>query len=167
MDEAADAAIANWSWASLAANLLPPPFDSIAVTATFAKMGARLAEIYDVPVSKAAMKNLGASTAKGIGSVIASASKGVGAGSVVVSSYVGIGLLKYVPGVNIWVALLIQPPLVAAVSYSIGSAFKRYYHVRITEGRDLSGDEVCQLVVSYLREKLSGSIPRIATVSAR
>jgi len=44
MDEQADNAIANWSLTALAANLLPPPFDMMAVGVVFGKMGARLTE---------------------------------------------------------------------------------------------------------------------------
>lgn len=141
MDEQADTAIANWCFAALAANLLPPPFDIMAVGTVFGKMGVRLAEIYDVRVSWPVMKSLGKSMGKGVGAVL-------------MASYVGTGLLKYVPGVNIWVALLIQPPMVAAVAYSVGKAFKQYFHIRLTEGRDLTPDQVRELAEAHLREKL-------------
>jgi uncharacterized protein (DUF697 family) len=145
MDEQADNAIANWSFTALAANLLPPPFDVMAVRTAFGKMGARLAEIYEVQVSWPVIKSIEKSTAKGVGAVF-------------VASYIGTGLLKYVPGVNIWVALLIQPPMVAAVAYSVGKAFKQYFHIRITEGRDLTPDQVRELAETALREKLGASL---------
>ena len=71
-----------------------------------------------------------------------------------VASQIGTGLLKLIPGVNIWVALLIQPPIVAAVAYSAGSAFKEYYRISITEGRDLTPEQVQRLATSALRGKL-------------
>ena len=142
MDEQADNAITNWSWTALAANLLPPPFDYMAVGTVFGKMGARLAEIYEVKTSWPVMKSLGRSIAKGIGAVG-------------LASYIGTGLLKYVPGVNVWVALLVQPPMVAAIAHSVGNAFRHYFHIRITEGRDLTPDQVQELAEAALREKLS------------
>ena len=142
MDQQADEVIANWSLAALAGNLLPPPFDMLVVGTTFAKMGARLAEIYGVKVSWPVLKSIGMSIAKG-------------AGTVLTASYIGTGLLKYVPGVNVWVALLVQPPIVGAVAYSTGNAFKKYFHVTLTEGRDLSPEEVRKLAEIALHEKLA------------
>ena len=52
MDEKANRASANWSFAALGANLLPPPFDMMAVGTVFAKMGARLGDIYEERVAK-------------------------------------------------------------------------------------------------------------------
>ena len=141
LDEKADQTIANWSFAALGANLLPPPFDMMAVGTVFAKMGARLGEIYGVTVNWSVLKSLGLSIAKGVGTVIA-------------ASYIGTGLFKYVPGVNIWVALLIQPPIVAAVAYSAGHAFKEYYHAIMTEGRDLTPAQVRELAEIALQKKL-------------
>ncbi len=142
MDQQADEAIANWSFAALAANLLPPPFDMMLVGTVFAKMGARLAEIYGVKVSWPVLKSIGMSMAKGVGTVLT-------------AGYIGTGLLKYVPGVNVWVALLVQPPIVAAVAYSTGNAFKKYFHTTLTEGRDLTPEEVRELAEMALREKLA------------
>lgn len=142
MDEKADQIIRNWSLGALAANLLPPPFDCIAVGAAFARMGARLGEIYGEKVSWSALKKIGKAMAKGVLAV-------VGAG------YVGTGLLKYIPGVNVWIALLVQPPLVAAVAWSVGSAFKQYYHVKISDGRHLTAEEMQQLAEAALNQKLA------------
>jgi uncharacterized protein (DUF697 family) len=141
MDKIANKAIAGWSFGALAANLLPPPFDMIAVGTVFAKLGTRIGEIYGVTVNWDVIKNIGLSMAKGIGVVI-------GAG------YVGTGLLKYVPGVNLAVALLIQPPMVAAVSVSVGNAFKKYYRVYLTEGKNLTADEMKEMASALLKEKL-------------
>jgi len=125
MDEKADAVIAGWSLGAFAANLLPPPFDTMAIGAVFAKLGAD------------------------IGKVI-----GTGVGGVAAASYVGTGLLKWIPGVNVWVALLIQPPIVAAISYAAGNTFKNYYRIHITEGRDLTPDEIKEMAESHFRSKI-------------
>jgi uncharacterized protein (DUF697 family) len=141
MDVEADKAIAGWSFGALTANLLPPPFDMMAVGTVFAKMGARLAEIYEVKVSWPILKSLGISIAKGIGAVAG-------------ASYIGTSLFKYVPGVNFWVALLIQPPIVAAIAWAAGSAFKEYFHTLITEGRDLTPEQIRELAEVALHKKL-------------
>lgn len=142
MDERADKIIAGWSLGSLVANLLPPPFDYLAVGASFAKMGVSLGEVYEIPISMGALKSIGKAIAKGVGGVAG-------------ASYIGTGLFKYIPGVNLWVALLIQPPIVAAVSYSAGKAFKEYYHLKRSGGKDLTPDEMRSLAEHALKERLN------------
>jgi uncharacterized protein (DUF697 family) len=141
MDESADFEIKGWSLLSLVGNLAPPPFDTIAVGACFAGLGADLAKVYDVEVEWDQLKLLGKSMAKGIGAVVA-------------AGYFGSGLLKWIPGLNIWVALLVQPPIVAAVTYSVGNAFKRYYRIVITEGRYLTPEEMRKLAETEFKTKL-------------
>jgi uncharacterized protein (DUF697 family) len=141
MDRQADKIIGGWTFGSLVGNLLPPPFDVIAVGAAFAKMGYDLSKVYEVPMSMGELKRMGVAIAKGIGAVSGAA-------------FIGSSIFKWVPGVNIWVALLIQPPMVAAVTYAAGKTFKDYYHFRINEGRDLSYDELRELAGKSLREKV-------------
>jgi len=141
MNKLADKAINGWTFGAFAANLLPPPFDLIAVGAVFAKLGSKMGEIYGVKISFDLLKKMGRSMAKGIGTVIA-------------ASYIGTGLFKYIPGVNIWVALLIQPPIVAAISYSVGRAFKKYFNVYLTEGKYLTVDQMKDLAEGYLKSRL-------------
>jgi uncharacterized protein (DUF697 family) len=148
MDALADAAIIKWSFGALSANLLPPPFDIMAVGGMFASMGLRLGRIYDVDVSWRDLKLIGAAIAKGVGAVM-------------LAFHIGSGLVKFVPGVNIWVALLIQPPIVAAVAHSAGHAFKEYYRVRITKGRNLSPEQVRDIAEAALRSRLSGRLNSI------
>ena len=112
MDEKADQIIARWSFAALAVNLAPPPFDVVAVGAVFAKMGQRLASIYGVQMNRTVLRDLGVAIASGTGTVFA-------------GYYVGTGLMKYIPGVNIWIALLVQPPVVGALAYASGHTFKQ------------------------------------------
>jgi hypothetical protein len=54
----------------------------------------------------------------------------------------------------VWVALLVQPPLVAAISYAAGNTFKNYYRIHITECRDLSSDEIKEMAKSHFRSKI-------------
>ena len=70
------------------------------------------------------------------------------------SKIFGTDLFKYVPGVNVGVALLIQPPIVAAIAYSVGSAFKSYYRVLVAEGRALSQAELQKLAADALRKRI-------------
>src|SRR3712207_43841 len=84
MDAQADEVISNWTFGALAANLLPPPFDTMAVGAAFAKMGHTLAQVYDVEISWPELKILGKAIGKGIAAVASAA-------------YIGSSLLKYIP----------------------------------------------------------------------
>lgn len=142
MDETADFKIKGWSLVSLIGNLAPPPFDAIAAGACFAALGADLAKVYHIEIEWEQLKLIGRSIAKGIGSVAA-------------AGYFGTSLFKWIPGLNIWVALLVQPPIVAAITYSVGSAFKRYYRIFITEGRCLTPEEMRDLAEIEFKSKLA------------
>jgi len=141
MDHEADRVIRRWTFGSLAGNLLPPPFDLIAVTSAFARMGVRLGQVYEVEVSWDELKTMGGAMAGGMTAVAG-------------ASMVGTSLFKWIPGVSFGVALLIQPPIVAAVAYSVGLAFKTYYHVRITQFKKLSAEEMRTIASSAFREEL-------------
>ena len=141
MDRQANRVITTWSVGGLVANLLPPPFDVVAVSAAFVGMGQRLARIYEVEVTSKELKPLVKAMIKGITGVA-------------LAGHIGTGLFKYVPGVNIWVALLIQPPIVAAIAYSVGSSFKAYYRIIKTEGRTLSPEELRKLTTQALRARI-------------
>jgi len=140
-DEEADRIIKGWTFGSLVGNLLPPPFDSIVVAGAFARMGQAIGKVYGVPVDFKLLKDMGGSMAKGVGTVAG-------------ASYIGSGIFKWIPGVNIWVALLVQPPLVAAIAFSVGNAFKKFYRIRILEGRDLTPAEIREIAEGYLAKKL-------------
>jgi uncharacterized protein (DUF697 family) len=141
MDRQADRVIATWTFGSLAANLLPPPFDVMAVSAAFVRMGQRLAQVYEVEITSKELKPLAKAMVKGITGVA-------------LAAHIGTGLFKYVPGVNIWIALLVQPPIVAAIAYSVGSSFKAYYRILKTEGRALSPEELRELTTQTLRKRI-------------
>lgn len=141
MDEKADEVIAVWSFGAFAANLLPPPFDVMAVATVFAKLGADIGEVYEVTLNWEKLVDI----AKVIGTGISGAAT---------ASFLGSELLKWIPGLNVWVALLIQPPMVAAISYTAGNTFKNYYRTHITELRDLTPDEIKEMAESLLKSKM-------------
>lgn len=145
MDQEADRTIANWSFAGLVANLAPPPFDLVAVAAVFARMGLRLGNIYGVETDWATVRTIGTSIVTGMGAVLGAA-------------YVATGLLKWIPGVSLWAALLVQPPMVGAIAYAAGHAFKEYFRAQL-EGRVLTSDQIGDLAGVALREKLKGIVP--------
>jgi hypothetical protein len=66
VDRRADRVIAGWTFGSLAANLLPPPFDVMAVSAAFVRMGQRLARVYEVEITPRELKPLAKAMMKGI-----------------------------------------------------------------------------------------------------
>ena len=141
MDKQADKIIGGWTFGSLAANLLPPPFDVIVVGSAFAKMGYDLSKVYEISISMGELKRIGKVIAKGIAAVSGAA-------------FVGTSIFKWIPGVNIWVALLVQPPIVAAIAYSAGKTFKEYYHFKISQGSDLSYDELRRITENALKERV-------------
>lgn len=51
MGEQADEVIRNGSLGAVAGNLLPPPFDYIAVGTSISKMGLKIAEIYNAEIT--------------------------------------------------------------------------------------------------------------------
>lgn len=140
MDEQADALIAGWSFGAFAANLLPPPFDTLAVATVFAKLGAAIGEVYGVKLSWDTLMDMSKAISTGVGSVIAAA-------------WVGTSLFKYIPGVNLWVALLVQPPIVAALAYAAGNSFKDYYRIHITEGRDLTPEQIQEMAKAHFHSR--------------
>jgi uncharacterized protein (DUF697 family) len=141
MSKKADEVIAGWSFGSLAGNLLPPPFDMMAVGSAFAAMGYQLSKVYEVPTTLGEMKRIGKVIAKGIASVSGAA-------------YVGTSIFKYVPGVNIWVALLMQPVMVGAMAYSAGKTYKDYFEFHITKGENLSDSEIRTIAEKALRARV-------------
>lgn len=132
MGQEADQVIAGWSLGAVAGNLLPPPFDYIVVGTSIAKMGLKIAEIYDAQITWGEIKRVGMLLAKGLGAVAA-------------ASYMGTSLLKYIPGVNLWVGLLMQPPIVGAMTYAAGHSYKTYFEIVLTKGKKLTDDEIQRL----------------------
>lgn len=141
MGRRADKIIASWSLTSLAGNLLPPPFDSIAVGSSIAKMGWEIAKVYRVDIDLPELKRIGLILAKGLGAVAA-------------ASYIGSSVFKYVPGVNFWVALLMQPPIVGAMTYAAGQSYKQYFEIVLTDGKTLTDEQICKIAErAYLRRR--------------
>jgi len=140
-DMKADRIIKRFALTAGAFNLLPPPFDTLTVGATFARMGQQMADAYDVKLTWNVLRTSGIAMAEGIGAVAG----GVWAGNT---------LLKLIPGVNVWVALLIQPPLVGAMAYSVGNTWKYVFHSICAGGKGPDNAEIREIVSINFRNRL-------------
>lgn len=142
MDKEADKVILKWSAGGLIGNLAPPPFDSIAVVSAMAKMGYDIAIIYeDVEFTK--------DEAWQLAKLVLKAMRSVG-----FAAKLGTNLLKYIPGVNVWVALFVQPPIVAAMSYTTGQSYKKYYRTIQLTGKKPEDSEMVKFAKSIFKQKL-------------
>ena len=141
MDREADKIIAGWTFGSFVGNLLPPPFDSIAVASVLAKMGHAIGIVYGIPISMGELKHMAKAMWSGVGACM-------------LATKVGSDLFKWVPGVNLAVALLIQPPIVAAISWAVGNSFKKYFHFKIDGGKSMTLDEIRKFTEESLSAKV-------------
>jgi uncharacterized protein (DUF697 family) len=140
-DQEADRIAKRFSLGAGAANLLPPPLDTMAVASTFALMGRRIAKAYGVKIDRQVLGTAGMAMAQG---VLA------GAGA----SWGGTELLKAVPGMSVWVGLLIQPPIVAAIAYAAAETWKYYFHVVSAGGRGPDNAELREFVRLTFRNRI-------------
>lgn len=144
LDERADRIIMKYSIVGGAWNLLPTPFDVLATTGTFSKMATELASVYGVMIPGARARQIGSAIATGTASVM---------GTAMGIAYVGSRLLKYIPGYGFGVSLLVQAPMVGAISYAAGETLKDYFQ-KAKEGRDLTVNEFRDSFVRTLKSKL-------------
>lgn len=114
MDSKANAVIMRYALVSGAWNILPPPLDMMGVVGTFAKMATELAGVYQVIVSSTRARQMGWAIATSTASVLGVA--GVTA-----------RLVRFIPGGGMLASLLVQAPIVAAVSWAAGDALKQYF----------------------------------------
>jgi len=114
MDKKANMIVARYAIVSSAWNVLPPPFDLMGVAATFAKMATELAGVYQVIVSNSRARQMGWAIATTTASVLGVA-------------YAGSRLVKLIPGVSWLAALLVQAPIVGAVTWAAGDALREYF----------------------------------------
>ena len=114
LDKKADGIVGRYALVSGAWNILPPPLDMIGVSETFAKMVTELAGVYQVIVSSSRARQMGWAIATTTASVLGIA-------------FAGSRLVRLIPGGG-WVAsLVLQAPLVGAVSWAAGDALKDYF----------------------------------------
>ena len=114
LDKKADGIVGRYALVSGAWNVLPPPLDMMGVSATFAKMVTELAGVYQVIVSSSRARQMGWAIATTTASVLGIA-------------FAGSRLVRLIPGGG-WVAsLVLQAPLVGAVSWAAGDALKDYF----------------------------------------
>ena len=138
----ADAIIAGWSFGALAANLLPPPFDTIAVGAVFAGLGANIGEVYGVKLSWDALMEIGKAIAKGISGVA-------------MAGWVGSSLLKWVSRCQC---------LGGAANPTTNGSCDRLFgrqHVQKTitaftlrKGRDLTPEQIKEMAKAHFQSQL-------------
>jgi uncharacterized protein (DUF697 family)/energy-coupling factor transporter ATP-binding protein EcfA2 len=140
-DAAADLIIRKYALRSGVLNLLPFPLDTIAVAAAFARMGQQMARAYDAKLSGDVLRTSGIAMAEGIAAT---------AGGV----YAGGRLLKMVPGMSVWVGLLVQPPLIAATAYAVGGTWKYFFHVVTAGGKGPDGAKLREVVSVNFRNQL-------------
>jgi uncharacterized protein (DUF697 family) len=167
LDERADRIIMKYSVVGGAWNLLPTPFDVLATTGTFSKMATELASVYGVMIPGSRARQIGSAIATGTASVM---------GTAMGIAYVGSRLLKYVPGYGFGVSLLVQAPMVGAVSYAAGETLKDYFR-KAKEGRDLTVNEFRDSFVRTLKRKLgqdeeeplpqAGTRPQLSAAAAK
>lgn len=148
MDACADEAISNWSIGAVAANILPPPFAEKALGTVFTKVVEDLSNIYERKGDLPRSQDIGNITRE-----LIEVWKDEQNGKTAYNSY-----LKYIPGINIWFALVMQPEMVTAITESVGDAFKKYFHA-LLESSDLPMEEVTKIAKDSLREKLQPSAP--------
>jgi uncharacterized protein (DUF697 family) len=144
LDERADRIIMKYSIVGGAWNLLPTPFDVLATTGTFSKMATELASVYGVMIPGSRARQIGSAIATGTASVM---------GTAMGIAYVGSRLLKFVPGYGFGVSLLVQAPMVGAISYAAGETLKDYFQ-KAKQGRDLTVSEFRDSFVQTLKRKL-------------
>lgn len=152
MDKKADKVILKWAAGGLLGNLAPPPFDSLAVIAAMAKMGVDIALIYeDVELSKEEVYRLAKIIFKGVSGVNLAANFGT-------------SLLKYVPGVNVAVALLVQPPMVMALTYAAGKSYKRYYSTVQRTGKKPDDNELVKFAKNIYKENFKAATKKLKKI---
>jgi len=113
LDKKADMIIARYTVVSTASNVLPFGLDVVAVTAVFAKMTTELAGVYQVLVSNKRARQMGWAIATTTGTVL-----GV--------VFAGSRLAKLIAG-GYFFGVLVQAPIVGAVSWAAGDALKHYF----------------------------------------
>jgi uncharacterized protein (DUF697 family) len=144
-DAQADEAIANWSLGAVVANILPPPFAEKALKVVFGKIVEDLSHIYG---KEAPQPQEVGSVTRGVIQYCKSEEG---------SDQNGRDHLKYIPGVNVWMALAIQPQTMSAAAHSVGEAFKQYFHAQL-DNRQLSLVEVENVAKQSLRTRLHHAV---------
>lgn len=147
MDEQADEAVAKWSMGALVVNMLPPPFNLKAMSKVIVEISEDLSEIYQVEKDHLLFKDMAGTMARNLREACKAEPE---------VTQTKLDPLKYIPGVNIWVAVMMQPHTVEAVTHSVGHAFKQYFHAQM-ENHHIEPEAVCRLATESFRETLSRS----------
>lgn len=148
MDREADKLILKWAAGGMLTNLAPPPFDFIGIMAAMTKLGYDVAKIYDIECEEKTFKKLAWIIFKGVGAVNTAAK-------------IGTSLFYYVPGVNLANALLIQPPLVFALTFTAGKSYKKYFSTIKATGKEPEDSEIKKTAKKIYKEESEKAIKKI------
>jgi len=153
LDKKADMIIARYTVVSTASNVLPFGLDVVAVTAVFAKMTTELAGVYQVLVSNKRARQMGWAIATTTGTVL-----GV--------VFAGSRLAKLIPG-GYFFGVLVQAPIVGAVSWAAGDALKHYFK-QTRQGNEPSIQALQDAFAKTLRIRLKKvKVEEVATVAEK
>jgi cobalamin biosynthesis Mg chelatase CobN len=147
MDEQADEAVAKWSLGALMVNMLPPPFDRRAMRRAIVEISEDLCEIYRMEKDRQVFKDMA-------GTIVRDLRQACEAEPEV--SQTKLDPLKYIPGVNVWVALMMQPHTVEAVAHSVSEVFKHYFHAQM-QNLPIEPEKITELATESCRETLRRS----------
>ncbi len=139
LDKKADMIIARYTVVSTASNILPFGLDVVAVTAAFTKMTTELAGVYQVLVSNKRARQMGWAIASTTGTVLGAA-------------YAGSRLAKLIPG-GYFFGVLVQAPIVGAVSWAAGDVLKQYFKAT-RQGNEPSINALQEAFAKTLRFRL-------------
>ena len=130
LDKKANVVIGTYTAISAVVNVLPMPFDVMAVTGTFSRMASELSGIYQVSITQKRARQMGWAIASTTSTVL-----GMTYGVSWVASRV-IRTFALVPYIYL-IASAAQMPLVAAIVWSAGDTLKSYFR-ECRQGREPS-----------------------------
>ena len=145
MDAQAERAIANRSLSALMVNMLPPPLVQRGLGRVVFEIGEDLSKIYDVEKNTPLFRD----TAVAVVGDLTRAYKSQPDDS---QSY--LEQLKYIPGVNIWVGMMMQPHTATAVARSVGDAFKEFFRAQV-EKQPINPQDIAQTAATSFRKTLT------------
>lgn len=145
MDQQADEAIANWSLGTVMVNLLPPPLVQKALGKVVYEIGEDLSAIYKVEKNPPLFKDIAGAVASNLTAAYRSE-------PMVTQSH--LDQLKYIPGINIWVGLVMQPHTATAMTRSVGDAYKQFFHAQV-ENRIMRAEDIARIAADSFRENLT------------
>ena len=144
-DRRADRLIRKYILASVGTAAIP--FADIAAAAfVYASMGQKIGRVYGVDVDRGARKRIAIAMASGVGAVA-------------VTWLAAFNAFKAAPGFGFALSFALEAPLLSAITYAAGSAWKYYFRIRYLGGGAPTPDEVRRLLEDDVKNRL-GKIRR-------